>query len=328
MKQLAYVGRIHTIDSIENADRIVQARVICGEGGIWNCVVQKDAFSLSDKCLIFLQDAILPPSSDYGFMEKLHWRIRMSRFRGAISEALVLPMQEQFANLEVGTDITEEFGVTKYIKDSPLMSTESKGNFPYFIPKTDEVNYQKLSRVLQYLSDFDEYVYITQKLDGSSVTFFKKDNELRACSRNLELRMRVDSTIWKMVEKYDLENVLPNNIVIQAELVGPGIQKNPMGLSEVDIRVFNVLRINEQGSSSDYLDHDDVIRICSECKLKTVPILKTDFKFNDLGDFALLAEGVYPNGNQQEGVVVRPMHEMKFNGERVSFKIINLLYKD
>ena len=40
------------------------------------------------------------------------------------------------------------------------------------------------------------------------------------------------------------------------------------------------------------------------------------------------AEGLYPDAGQREGVVIRPMKEVLLNGERVSFKVINLKFKD
>jgi hypothetical protein len=65
--------------------------------------------------------------------------------------------------------------------------------------------------------------------------------------------------------------------------------------------------------------------------IPTVPILDWNqtFNFKDDEELRKYAEGVYPNGKQQEGIVIRPMEEMRDRrGNRVSFKVINLLYKD
>jgi hypothetical protein len=39
------------------------------------------------------------------------------------------------------------------------------------------------------------------------------------------------------------------------------------------------------------------------------------------------AEGLYPNGRQREGVVIRS-NLARFEGQQISFKVINLLYKE
>ena len=44
-----------------------------------------------------------------------------------------------------------------------------------------------------------------------------------------------------MIDKYDLQNVIPEGWVIQAEVAGPGIQKNRLALKEVSLFVFRVL---------------------------------------------------------------------------------------
>ena len=42
-----------------------------------------------------------------------------------------------------------------------------------------------------------------------------------------------------------------------------------------------------------------------------------------------MAEGKYTSsGKTREGLVFRPMKEEFVNGERTSFKVINLMYKD
>lgn len=41
-----------------------------------------------------------------------------------------------------------------------------------------------------------------------------------------------------------------------------------------------------------------------------------------------LAECKYANGRQAEGIVVRPLYPMRVGNERLSFKVLNLLYKE
>jgi nucleoside-triphosphatase THEP1 len=41
-----------------------------------------------------------------------------------------------------------------------------------------------------------------------------------------------------------------------------------------------------------------------------------------------IAEGTYQSGVQREGIVIRPVREMRVEGQRLSFKVVNLLYKE
>jgi len=329
MPNLVYVAEIKEINSIENADKIVQARVDCGEGGVWNGVVQKDSFKLDDKCFVFLQDSILPPSEDYVFLQKGGWRIRMMRLRGCRSEVLILPFDPSKVDTEaeIGTDITEVFGVTKYSKELPTnIGGDPKGYFPSFIPKTDEVNFQKVGKMIRFIRENKIPVYVTQKQDGSSVTYFNHEGEFSACSRNLELKFDDASTIWNVARLHDLANKMTGSeYAIQCEIIGPGIQKNPVGLEEVDIRIFNVYDI----VNHKYLDYADVVSYCRYLEVEMVPVLDVNIYLPETDDeLVRMAEGKYQNGKQQEGIVIRPLQETDFYGERMSFKVINLLYKD
>lgn len=65
------------------------------------------------------------------------------------------------------------------------LSGKVKGQRPSFIPKTDEERVQNLSHLVEKYQD--EEFYVTEKLDGSSATFYKLNGEFGVCSRNLEL---------------------------------------------------------------------------------------------------------------------------------------------
>ena len=53
-----------------------------------------------------------------------------------------------------------------------------------------------------------------------------------------------------------------------------------------------------------------------------------DLVDTDIVFLRVFAEGKYPDGGQREGIVVRPMRTKRLLNERVSFKILNLKYKD
>ena len=322
---LAWIGKIIHIEPIPEADRIELATVVVGSGGKWMGIVQKGQFHLFDTCLVYLQDALVPHTPELAFMERYHWRVKMQRLRGVPSECLIMP---QTVPGEVGTDVSELAGVTKYDKPVPAcLAGENSGNFPSFIPKTDEFNFQAVPGMVDALRG--KPFYATVKADGTSCTIYHKDGHIGACSRNWE-KKEGDTVYWQIVKRYKLDEKLPalGGIAIQGEVVGPGIQKNSLGLKEVDIRVFDVWIIDERR----YLIPSEMITFCDNMGLPRVSriFVGTSQPF-DMNDEALrvYAEGTYPeSGKQREGVVIRSTDYSTYRGERVSFKVINLRYKD
>ena len=142
---LVYVGKIIAIDAIPNADQIVSATVVCGHGGKWKGVVRKAELGLNDLCEVYLPDALVPEDDvRMKFLAANNWRVKMRRFRGAPSEVVIMPLLNPKDEIWLGYDITEFRGVTKYSKPVPAhLQGLAKGNFPGFIPKTDELNYQR-----------------------------------------------------------------------------------------------------------------------------------------------------------------------------------------
>lgn len=325
MPDLAYIGQVTNIYPIPEAERIESLEVYCGKGGRWRGTAQKAQFALGEGCEVYLQDALLPQIERFAFLEPRGWRIRMMRLRGVPSECLIMPLTETTQGLEPGADITELTGVAKYEKPLPAnIGGDIRGRFPGFIPKTDEPNFQSVPEMVQALAG--KPFYATLKVDGSSGTVFWDDEgAVRACSRNFELKERPDTAVWQLVRKYELaERRLP--VALQFEIVGPGIQKNRLGLKEVDLRLFSVWQIGQRR----YLDFADMRDLAQSLGLPMVDLVETNPSFDLTDDEALrrYAERTYASGATAEGVVIRPLQEIQVNGERLSFKVINLLYRD
>lgn len=319
---LVYIGKVVEINPIPGADRIESLEVVCGKGGRWRGTAAKGQFRSGDACQIYLQDCVVPQTPEFTFMERYNHRVRMMRFRGVPSEVLVMP---QTIAGEVGDDVTEQAGVTRFVKPIPAsLAGDILGWFPSFIPKTDEPNFQSVPAIVEALRG-KPYV-VTVKCDGSSATFYRYEDHFGCCSRNLELKDTPHNSIWNIAREFRLAELLPDGIAIQAEIVGPGIQKNPMGLGRVEARMFNAYEIRR----SRYLGHDAALTLAYQIGIPFVPVVAIGQSF-DLDDEQLrrLAEGVYDNGKPREGVVIRHPEESRMpTGERISFKVINLLYKD
>lgn len=321
-KELVYLGKIISLEPIENADLIVSATVVCGSGGKWKGVVRKSVFTLHSPCIVYLPDSIIPESEAMSFMKSTNWRVRMRRFRGAPSEVVIMPFELKDDGYYIGQDLTIKFGVTRFTKPIPAhLNGIALDHFPSFIPKTDEPNYQRSQDLIELLEG--KPYYITEKCDGSSTTAYKYKGHFGVCSRNLELVRNPDNGYWKVAEKYKLEELLPEGYALQWETCGPGIQSNPMGLKEIDGFAFSAYKIDE----SRYLDAVDFIKLCVDLKFPSCRILTLNYEpgFSSK-DIEMLGEGKYPNGKEREGVVVRSMENL-LGHKPVSFKVINLGYE-
>lgn len=317
MAALAVVGKITEVRAIEGADFIQAASVVCGTAGHWSGVVGKDV-QPGDSVTVFLQDAILPPSDRWAFMEKHKWRVRMARFKGVPSECLIVKGAPEDA--EPGTDLAESLGVTKYEKPIPAgMQGDAIGAFPGHIPKTDEPNFQAAPELVERMHR--EPWYATEKADGTSCTAWVDDAGLHVCSRNWELReftaSGASNVYWRTARKYGLER-LPQGVALQFEVVGPGVQGNPMGLDELEARAFTLRdTVNHR-----YMPWSALVAATDALGIPTARFIGngTDGRTDD--ELRKMAEIKYANGKHGEGIVIRAL------ASSWSFKVINLLYKD
>jgi len=74
---LAYLGQVIHVYPIPDADRIESLEVVCGKGGRWRGTAKKAEFAVGELCEVYLQDALLPQTERYAFLEPRGWRVRM-----------------------------------------------------------------------------------------------------------------------------------------------------------------------------------------------------------------------------------------------------------
>ena len=316
---LVYVGKITDLRPIQGADFIVAATVVCGAGGKWNGVVRKADFEVNSTCIVYLPDSLLPATEENAFMKNSNWRVKMRRFKGAASEVLITQCRFIDQPMEVGLDVTALYGVSKYHKPIPAhLQGRFIGYFPDFIPKTDEPNYQRVPELVTALTG--KPYYVTEKADGSSTTAYRYKGKFGLCSRNLELERDENNGYWKVAIKYGLEEKLPEGYALQWETVGNGIQGNPMGYDGIDGLAFSAYLIPEHR----YLNFTELFELCFDLGFPRCECLDMGTSFNPEG-IELAGEGLYNNGKQREGVVVRSQEN--FCGAPISFKVINLNFE-
>lgn len=331
MARLAVVGKVAEVRPIDGADFIQAATVFCGDAGKWSGVVGKEVGE-GQMVTVFLQDALLPTSDRWAFMEKHKWRVRMARFKGMPSECLIVAGAPEGA--QPGDDMAEALGVTKYEKPIPAgMQGDAVGAFPSHIPKTDEPNFQSVPELVARMQS--EPWYATEKADGTSCTVWNDDTGMHVCSRNWELReftaSGASNVYWRAARKYGMER-LPRGVALQFEVVGPGVQGNPMGLADLEVRAFTL----RDTVNHCYLPWTQMLELCQRLDIPRAKALGTydqlSYKASHINGRGLpvftddelrkMAEIKYPNGKHGEGIVIRALDSSW------SFKVLNLLYKD
>lgn len=321
MRKLASIQKVKALQCIPEAEAIEVASV---QG--WKVVVKKGEFQVGDLVVYCEIDSILPEKPEFEFLRNKKFRIKTIRLRGQVSQGICFPLSVLPEDFEVEEDkeCTEALEIIKYEPPIPAsLSGIAKGKFPSFIPKTDETRVQILQELL------DKYkgtaCYVTEKLDGSSATYYLNEGEFGVCSRNLELIEDEENTFWKVARETDLENKLRSlnkNIAIQGELVGEGIQKNKLKLKGQEVRYFNAFDIAQYA----YYDFADLKQLLQDLDLPIVPILSESYSLSndieEIVEFATIRSSVFDKV-WAEGIVIRPLKETRDLEGRVSFKAIN-----
>lgn len=308
--KLATLEIVKELFPIDGADRIE----LCKVNG-WHSVVPKGTFKVGDRVVFIPVDTILDPAPwNSAFHDKndptAPIRVKTKKLRGVISSGLVFHtniLPDPFYQPEIGEDVADLIGgIRKYIKSiAPQLQGIAKGDFPtHIVSKTDEDNLLSNPLVLEELKACDTIV-VTLKCDGTSATFIKElDGTFRVCSRNLELEDG-DNIYWKMANKYDLQNLMGEGMVIASEIIGNGIQKNPLNIEGNEIRVFNIKDLNDNS----YLSYDDIVLTLED---SGIPVVKEVARFvgEDIKNLSL--DSLQALANQQkygtdpaEGIVIR-----------------------
>ena len=325
-RQLASIQRVKSLKPIEGADKIEVAEILG-----WHVVVKKGEFQVGDLVVYCEVDSILPAMPETEFLAP-KYRVKTVRLRGQISQGIcfplsILPIDDSHTVLKEGMDATEELGVIKYEPPTNAqLAGKIRGNFPGFLPKTDEVRLQAYPSLLERHQE--KPFYVTEKLDGSSCTFYIKNDEFHACSRNIDFIEDPTQTIWRLAREMKIEEKMKeagiaDKIALQGEVVGEKIQKNTLNLKGQKIYFFNAYDF----ITGEYLSFQDFVDLFIKLDLPCVPLIDVNFKLlptvDEMVAYATRKSVINPNG-WAEGLVFRPKQEER--GEkfgRLSFKVIN-----
>jgi len=310
MRKLATIQIISEIEKHPNADKLDIVTILG-----WRVITGRDEYKVGDKIIYFETDSVLPEIPEFEFLRDRcfvnngvvkGFRLKMIRLRGEFSQGLIMPLSlldgKKFKNdirenpiydWKEGQEVSELLGVVLFERPIPVnLAADVKGQFPLFIPKSDETRIQVLGKLLKEYEGTP--CYISEKVDGTSCTMYFNNGEFGVCSRNLELKpdsrtfhespqlVKVGENIfksnengeptgepitelpnpkenvyWKMAREYDIENKLRTcgkNIAIQGEIFGDGLQGNPLKVKFQKYLIFSIFDIDKQ----EYYDLDEI----------------------------------------------------------------------
>lgn len=328
MRTLASIQRITAIDPIEGADAIEVASVLG-----WQVVTKKGEYQVGDLAVYMEIDSVPPDEEQYRFLWKNtefrpnNFRIKTIKLRGQISQGILFPLglfgdHGPWNFPTEGEDVTDRIGVTKYEAPLPRGSADVEGQFFDGVPKTDEERVQSSTGAKHLASLRGRPFYITEKLDGASMTVAMHEGVPKVASRNYRLADAPDSAYWNAARNEGILRFINENphLAIQGELIGPGIQGNKLGWKEHSCFVFNVYDRN----TGRFWSMAEMVDVLGFEAIPMVPIVIVGHLFNYTQEQLLtLAEGKYAGTkNEREGIVIRSNDGL----ESVSFKCVSNRY--
>jgi RNA ligase (TIGR02306 family) len=324
MMKLASIQTITGIREIPGADHIEAATVLG-----YQTVIKKGEFRAGDLCVWHEPDTIVAERPEYEFLRKQKFRLKVSRFKGQVSQGLALPLSLlPPGNYAAGDDVTEAVGIQKYEKPIPAnLAGVAKGGFPSWIAKTDEPNLRSFPEALA------EFVgrrcVISQKVDGTSGTFYLRRGNFGVCSRNLELVEDPANAFWKVAQEFRVREALETlagDFALQGEVYGEGIQSNHARRHGVGLAVFNLFDI----ANHQYLGQARLAELSRATGLELVRVVwEGEFRFT-LDELVALANAQdYAPDAPAEGIVIRPVEEARslvLPSGRLSAKVLSERY--
>lgn len=325
-RKLASIQRIWKIEPIEGADNIEKAGIMG-----WHVVVRKGEFKVNDLACYIEIDSVCPKEDErFAMLASTNWKVKTRKMKNTLSQGIAFPLSlfgwtEDTVKLK--EDVSAKLGIKLFETYESFNAQETGGSFPGFIRKTDQERIQNLNSTC--MDEYAELLWeVTEKIEGASGTFFLRDGDYFACSRNLVMRL-IEGSRWKyLTDKYDLENKLKSfgrNIAIQGECIGPKISGNIYKLSQFEFKIFDVFDIDKQSYVSPQ-DRYDILEKLQLLELH-VPIIHKAFNFKGMSkdEMLLMADGQSVIGQTlREGLVWKSTNLI--HDDSRSFKTVSNRY--
>lgn len=294
----------------------------------WQCCVSKGQFKPGDKAIYIPPDYNVPTSHpSFLFLckeGKTQERICVRRFRGALSQGLLISVPPEMANLPVGTDVIDLLGIERY--EPPISTGGMFVGAPsdLYAPKFDVENMQRHMEVFTP----GEEVIATEKIHGANARYSFAQNKdghwVQFCGTRINWLAEDDENIWWMALRQN-----PSigewchahaGMILYGEVFGKvrhfkyGAKQN-----QIFFAAFAVLHQNN------YLDYDVARPVVEAAGVSWVPLLYRG-PYSPEKAFEL-AEGnsTWPGANHiREGVCIHPVKERcDPNIGRVILKVVS-----
>ena len=352
-RKFVTIRKIGHIEPIEGAERVELAFV---DG--WRCVIPKNQYVVGEEILFIEADAALKNVNDerVDFLKKTSYkcwkkdnvvlaeclRIKTIKLAGQFSQGVVFKLgvfSDEINKAANNTALLDEaLNIVHYDELNDEMRTiinpentmQTRGTFPSFVPKTDEIRLQNLTKYFQQYKDKEFEVSV--KYDGSSMSvgyspIHYPSNPFFVCSRNQLLDSDAENNFCRTAKSLNLEEILIDYsydtgtyLCLQGELVGPGINGNRNKYTDVKFFIFRIWNITEQN----WMNSKDRLEFCKKYNLSHVKVLneldRVFEKYPTMEDFVKATYITSDNGNQIEGLVFKSLE-----GD-ISFKVINPNY--
>jgi len=326
-QDLAIISIISDKKKHPNADLLEVVRV-----SGYDCVVKINDFVIGEKVVFIFPDSILPDADWADFYKKKSHRVKSIKIRGVWSQGICEKIDRLNITGEVGDDVTTELNIQKYEFPTP-QDLSAKGNIPFMIPKTDEINFQRIDNL-----PFGELVDVTLKVDGQSGTYYHSKSykdpvlgfipcKFGATSRSLDIKLDCDNNYTKAERRYNILEKLNKycknydvSLAVRGEVFGSNIQAfniNPHKGLPLDWAMFSVWLIDEKRYARKGEQYY-FLNIAEEIGLPTVPVLEKDVVLTPELIKKYCEDMTELNGKPFEGVVIQ------HSGG--SFKVINKYY--
>mgnify|MGYP001593299588 FL=1 len=310
------VIRIQEIEKHPNADKLGIVRIF----GYTVCVRLGD-FQEGDLVAYIVPDSIVPDSPLFSFLDG-HYRIRVKRLRGIMSQGLLIKVPE---GVKEGDDAAEILGVTRYEPPLPLMSGGEAEKPPRGIyPVYDVESWYRYKHLLVP----GEEVIITEKIHGANGIFLWQDGRMYCGSRTEWKKENKNNLWWQALRQSSwLENFCRDHsdICVYGEVFGQ-VQDLKYGTRDGEIlfRTFDLCR------NGQWINFKEVCEIFSVNVGASpwVPIIaKEPYDEEKIKKFMDGPSHIPGAQHIREGIVIRPVEE-RTDSEigRVQLKVVSNQY--
>ncbi len=298
----------------ENADRLCVVPI-----GGWSCVVGKDQFKAGSRAIYIEPDYVVPlDRPEFAFLRKegsdeTAYHLKAIRLRGIVSFGLLIPVPEELAGRQVGDNVMEELGITRFDANGPAT----------YVTKFDVQDLRKFEDIFKP----GEQVAVTEKIHGRSARFCWLDGALYVGSRADWLKLEGES-LWTraLTNTPSVEDWCRwhEGYVLYGEVYGGSAQELKYGLREPAFIAFATL------AHGNWIDWKQFCDWCDDCEVPHAPTLYEGPFDRDL--IAGLGEQdskvpTAPAGHMMEGVVIAPTVERRDDRiGRVCLKLISNRY--